>query len=185
MSKRILAILNSTEFFGKERGNVAVYRLLQEFCDVKIIANSRTSADFRKHLQGLDVIYLNSRADNRLQIVITQIAYNIRFLILLFVYRPSYIFLNTTADVMQLFFPLWLFPSKIVYRAGDSVYGINNRFRRWKWKTFLRHRCTTLVAISHFVLSDFIKSGRKMEADNKVIFNISTAPPRRPRIVDS
>lgn len=183
-NKRILAILPSKEFYGKERSNIEVYNLLaKNGADLTVLVNKHANnrlKSYTSHLKTTKIIFPD-RHHSRFRYI--KYAYeliisNISFLIILLKIRPDDIFMCTEITFYDLFIPLYFTKSKIIYRIGDApAYPklSNYKFNFRIWKNVVCQKTDTFVCISKYIKTEVEKTGRN-NSNDVVIHNY---PPNR------
>src|SRR5680860_628845 len=185
MSKRILCILGSKHFYGKERSNIEVYNLLKEEkdCDLKVVVNRDASVDIKKYLSTFDTIsaVFPDRSETKfkyLKYIVASLQLNLKILACILRFRPHYIFLNDERVFYDASLPIYFFGDMVVYRIGDEpVFPKlrNLKFNSWIWKNVVLKKTDTFVYISEFIKNRVEATGRNSNGD----FVIYNYPPRR------
>lgn len=185
MSKRILCILGSQHFYGKERSNIEVYHLLKDQgdCILKVVANKKASGELRKYLETFDTLPMTfpDRSLSKykyLNYILASIGLNLQMLVTILKFRPHYIFLNDERVYYDIALPVYFFGKKVVYRIGDAPAFpklSNYRMNAWIWKNIVLKKTHTFVYISNFIKNTVAATGRDCTND----FVIYNYPPRR------
>jgi len=185
MPKRILCILGSQHFYGKERSNIEVYNLLneQENCHLKLVVNKEASAELKKYVNTFDTVstVFPDRSVMRFKYFkyfMASLQLNLNILVALLKFRPHYIFLNDERVFYDACLPIYFFGKRVVYRIGDEPAFpklSNYKFNSWIWKNIVLKKTDTFVYISEFIKNRVEATGRNSIGD-VVIYNY---PPRR------
>lgn len=185
MSKRILCLLGSKHFYGKERSNIEVYNLLkaQESCQLKVVVNRDASPELIKYVSAFDTVstVFPDRSVTRFKYfkyALASLRLNLQILGVLVKFRPHYIFLNDERVFYDACLPIYFFGNKVVYRIGDEPAFpklSNSKFNAWIWKNIVLKKTDTFVYISQFIKNRVEATGRNSIGD-VVIYNY---PPRR------
>lgn len=189
MSKRILCLLGSKHFYGKERSNIEVYSLLKDQgdCVLKVVCNKKASDELKKYLSVFDIVPIAfpDRSVNKfkyLKYILTSLGLNFQILSTILKFRPDYIFLNDEKVFYDIGLPIYFFGKKVIYRIGDApVFPKLENFRinAWIWKNIVLKKTDTFVYISEFIKKTVEATGRESIGDI-VIYNY---PPRRKKIM--
>ncbi len=182
---KILAILPSTAFYGKERSNIEVYHLIKEKAnmDVRILCNNKSCEKLKFYLSNFDVypILIPSRKMRQFRYfayLMELLFSNIQFAYVLFRLKPDALLLCTETTLYDFFIPLNLFRKKIIYRMGDAPCfpGLKMRFyNKFVWNILMNHKIDQVICISNYILKELEKSGRCNDKDI-IIYNY---PPKR------
>lgn len=185
MSKRILCVLGSKPFYGKERSNIEVYHLLkdQEDCQLKVVMNKDASGELKRYLKPFDIIPSkfpdrNAKKFKYFKYVKAGLQLNLKIILTIVKFRPHYIFLNDERVFYDACFPIYFFSNKVVYRIGDKpAYPKLNNYKvnSWIWKNIVLKKTDTFVYISDFIKHKVEATGRSTSGD----FVIYNYPPRR------
>ncbi|HEA23210.1 hypothetical protein LCGC14_0796180 [marine sediment metagenome] len=191
MSKKILCLLGSTHFYGKERSNIEVYNLLkaQEGSQIKVVVNTNTSDELKKYVSNFDTVSTTfpDRSVTKMKYVnyaFASLRLNFKVLFELLFFRPDYVFLNDERVYYDACWPLFLFAKKVIYRIGDEPAFpklSNYKFNSWIWKNIVLKKTDTFVYISEFIKNRVEATGRNSAAD-VIIYNY---PPHRKEIEES
>jgi glycosyltransferase involved in cell wall biosynthesis len=182
--KKILAVFGNVAYFGQERSNINVFRLLiNNGYDLKVLVNDR---GFHWHLQPvfeqLGIPYVKIRYSwglhkpftiKKILIFLAEIwMTNIHFLRNYWKYKPDYI------HIANDFFYFSLIPSfcfinktKIIFRLGDEpvVWWFPLRLA---WRYFISKQVDTFVCNSHYIHTKLSAAGRKRHSNDIVLYSI-------------
>lgn len=183
--KKILSILLSRKFYGKERANIEVYHLLQESgCyDVTVVINSNSDPRIKENLQGIKIICLDypdrhDRSSGILSLSKQLIFANIQMRKIIKSVSPDILFVNDEITIYDLYPSLNTFKSKILYRIGDAPAYPKLRMQKlnsWMWKKFSVEKVTRFVYNANYVKRTLEVTGRNTSND-RLIYNY---PPKR------
>ncbi|WP_149273576.1 glycosyltransferase family 4 protein [Pareuzebyella sediminis] len=190
MSKKILCILGSKHFYGKERSNIEVYNLLKNHASasLKVLMNAEASDELKRYLQDFDTIEVrfpdrNQKKFKYINYILRSLSLNLKLLYTILKFRPDFIFLNDERIFYDIALPVYFSSSKVVYRIGDqpaypklSNYQVNS----WIWKNIVLKKTEKFVYISEFIKSTVEVTGRDSSNDI-VIYNY---PPSRQKSSD-
>lgn len=191
--KKILAILDSTNIYGKERANILVYDTLKKNGHtVFIYYNEKACDNLKKSIPSPSCPICFPRGLSSKRKVFKIIANTIQSNIILRKYikkeKPSHILIPTEIALLYLYPTLFLSKISIVFRVGDDP--ICLRFAHhplifiynFLWKTIL-NRVDIIVCNAQYIYDNIIKSGRKPNNRDKIIYNY--IPERRNTNYDS
>lgn len=191
MPKRILCILGSKHFYGKERSNIEVYNLLKDHASatVKVVMNTEATDELKNYLQAFDTIEARFPDRNQtnfkyLKYIVRGLWLNLKLLYTILRFRPHYIFLNDERIFYDVALPIYFSTGKVVYRIGDQpAYPKLSNFKinSWIWKNIVLKKTKKFVYISEFIKSTVVATGRDSSNDI-VIYNY---PPSRQKSSDS
>lgn len=180
---KILALLDSTDIYGKERANIEVYHILQENGFDVYVGYSKYAVDtIKKELSFFPhkpFPYPRS-ITGRMRIVRYAINF-IRINILLpwYIYKlkPDFILIPTEWALFYLYITLLLTKAKVVFRCGDDPLTYRKRDKRitkiyaFVWKHFVLPRVDTLVCNAKYIQNRIKDSGRIDKGYDKLIYN--------------
>lgn len=185
MSKRILCVLGSEHFYGKERSNIEVYHLLndQEGCLLKVVMNKEASGELKRYLKSFDTIPTKFpdrtvKKFKYFKYVKAVLQLNLKIILTIIKFRPHFILLNDERTFYDISIPIYFVTSKVIYRIGDDLAYPklkNFKINSWIWKNIVLKKTHTFVSISHYIKNQVEATGRNSSSD-MVIHNY---PPRR------
>lgn len=185
MSKRILCILGSKHFYGKERSNIEVYNLLKDQVNtsVKVVVNKEASEELKRYVQDFDTVPVkfpdrNQEKFKYLKYALGSLQLNIKLGLAILKFRPDFIFLNDERIFYDVCPPIYFSSSKVIYRIGDQPAYVklsNYRINSWIWKNIVLAKTERFVYISNFIKKTVEATGRDSSND-MVIYNY---PPHR------
>lgn len=182
---KILAVLPSIPFYGKERSNIEVYNFIRKSTndEVEVVISKKASRplldalrEFKKHK-----ITSSERGKGCLGIVKyawTYIISNIQLIVIIAKVKPDILFMCEETNFYDLFPALLTYRKKILYRMGDDPVYMRNRFKSYNtfvWKKMVIKRVAKVVCISEYIKKMLNDSGRDVSSD-VVIYNY---PPTR------
>ena len=183
--KKILALLPSTKFYGKERSNIEVYNLLNDQAEVKlhIVVNERASKDifnYTNHLATQKMLFPTREMGHwrYAKYLYELVRANLSLILILLRFRPDYILLCSDITYYDFYIPLLISRVKIICRLGDSPafpHLSNYKYNHWIWKNIACKKTDTFVCISQFIKAEIEKYGRRNNKDI-IIYNF---PPTR------
>lgn len=185
--KKILAVFGNVAYFGQERANIDVFKLLHDNgYDLQVLVHDR---GFHFHLQPIfeqwGIPYQKIRYSwglrkpftlSKIRMFIGEVIQNnIQFMKAYRKFRPDYIHIANDFMYMCLV-PSFLFTkAKIVYRLGDRPV-IWWTPQRIVWNHFITKKVYRFVCDSNFVLDRLRNAGRKSDKNDIVLY--STPPSR-------
>lgn len=188
--RKILAILPSIPYYGKERSNVEVYNFIRKSTNdiVEVVVSNRASVQLLDALFNFKKysIYTADRSKGLFGILKYLCGYiisNIQLCFIMFRVRPEILFMCEETNFYDLFPALLTFRKTILYRMGDDPVFMRNRFKKYNtfvWKKFVIKRVSKVVCISQYIKSKLKESGRDVTFD-VVIYNY---PPTRGKSED-
>lgn len=191
MSKKILCILGSKHFYGKERSNIEVYNLLKDQANtsIKIVMNEEASDELKRYLQSFNTIATkfpnrNHQKFKYLKYLSVGLRLNFKMVLTIIRFRPDFIFLNDERIFYDVSIPIYMSSGRVVYRIGDQpAYPklSNYKLNSWIWKNIVLKKTETFVYISEFIKNTVEVTGRNTTND-AVIYNY---PPRRKKATEN
>ena len=183
--KKILAVIPSISFYGKERANFEVYKLLGENEKIQLSIIVNRSADKRlltiaSMFHSYKIIF-PERSNHKykyLRYLFHLFISNLWFIYLLFKIRPHILYLCTENTFYDFFIPLAFVKSKIIYRIGDEPSFpklTNYKFNSFVWNKLVCKKVDTFVCVSKYILDKVNELGR-ISSNDKVIYSF---PPTR------
>jgi len=186
IAKQVLAILDSREFYGKERANLLVYEILKKNgLKITVLYNDSASPKLISSLNSFNSLavpfprMLKGRF-LALRYISRFFATNVIFFYRLVQLKPDFILVPTEIALSYLILPLVLTRSKVVFRVGDDP--IVLRFKgfiafayRFLWRGVMIKRVNTFVCITKYIRQSLINSGQTQQNQFRVIYNL---PPR-------
>lgn len=188
MPIKILAVLDSTDLYGKERANIEVYHILKENgYDVHVGFSKYAVNTIEKELFDFSHKPFPFPRDiigkmRMLKYIINYFRINILLSWHIHVLKPDFILIPTEWALFYLYPTLLLTKAKIVFRCGDDPITYrkkNNRFiavYAFLWKHFILKRVDTLVCNAIYIQNRLHASGRMDKGMDKIIYNY---PPMR------
>lgn len=181
--KKVIALLPSLSFYGKERSNLEVFKIIAESNELLILYNKDCVPALKNQLRSFNAcaITFPTREAKRYRFFKYfwgLLIANLRLFRICHSFNPDIIYLNSEMNVYDFFFLLKHTHAKIVYRLGDvPAYPtlMGYRFNSYMWKSIVVGKAHTIVCISHFIKSELEKTGRN-SVNDKVIYNF---PPQR------
>lgn len=178
---KVLSLLTSEAFYGKERSNIEVYNLLRHNkYDVSVVLNSKADKRIYGALNDFTIYKIDypNRAISIWRYLIKLIIVNIQLLKILRKVKPDVLFINNETNIYDFFFLINQFRGKIIYRIGDSPYFPILRFRKlntYIWNKIVIEKVYTIVSISKFIQNQVNETGRSCDRD----MVINNYPPER------
>lgn len=189
MGKKIFAILDSCELYGKELSNLQVYKILKENKFEVIVAYNKFASN---NIFNEISAYKNYAISYPRQIAksvnfrsIKYITYffnaNYRLIQLLSKEKPDFLLIPTEIALSYLLPTILIHKKiKIVFRIGDAPILYRKKNSRIAcmiygqlWKRIVLPRLNCTVSISKFIQEKLIESGRKKNYYDKIIYNLS------------
>ena len=188
--KRILALLDSVNLYGKELSNIEVCKTLKsnDF-DVVMLCNCGASKELYLELslfKKYRIHFARNLEKNRFYKVFLYFYYiiksNIEINNVIVKERPNYFLIPTEIEIFFLY-PILIKHKNlpVIFRMGDAPIsyrkkGLGGAIYGLLWKHFLLPRVTCIVSISNFIKEKLKESGRKDSNKDVVIYNY---PPQR------
>lgn len=183
MYKKILAILDSADLYGKERANIEVYHILKEseydvhvgFSKYAVKAMEKELSDFaHKSFPYPRDIMGKKRI---LKYIINYFRINLLLSWHIHVLNPDFILIPTEWALFYLYPTLSLTKAKIVFRCGDDPITYRKKSNlfiaiyAFLWKHFVLKRVDVLVCNARYIQNRMRASGRIDKGMDKIIYN--------------
>lgn len=186
--KKILAILDSIEIYGKERANIQVCDLLKKNgYDVAILYNAKASEALKNEVapfEHIPISYPRNIKSKYKYLYYIPYWFKANFLLSKYIKNisPNYILVPTEIALLYLFLPLCISKSKIVFRMGDDP--IVLRFSQklvvgvyqFIWKNIILKHVDKIVCNAVYIKNNLNISGRNLLSNDVIIYNY---PPER------
>ena len=181
--KRVIALLPSVFFYGKERSNLEVFKIIAKSNDLLILYNKDCVPALKKQLcsfnsYGITFPTREAKKNRFLKYFWGLLKSNLKLFRLFHSFNPDIVYLNSEMNIYDFYFLLKNTHAKIIYRLGDvPAYPtlMGYRLNSYMWKSIVVEKVHTVVCISHFIKSEVEKTGRK-SVNDRVIYNF---PPQR------
>ena len=184
--KKVIALLPSVSFYGKERSNLEVFKIIAKSNDLLILYNRNCVQALKEQLGpfnacGITFPTRDAKKNRFSKYLIGLLTANFRLFGICHSFDPDIIYLNNEMNIYDFFFFLKKTHAKIIYRLGDvpayptlMAYKLNT----YMWKSIVIEKVHTMVCISNFIKLELERTGR-ISANDKVIYNF---PPQRDNI---
>lgn len=181
---RVLSILTSNAFYGKERSNIEVYQLLKkEGHDVHVLISKDAPIAMVEAMLGLTLHTVSypkrhSSSCSLLKYAFHYFEVNIQAFLLIKRLNPDVLFFCSELNFYDLYPVLRLVRKKMIYRIGDApaFTGLSfYRYNSWVWYKFVVPKVHTFICISQYIKQTVEEVGRESSHD-VIIYNY---PPKR------
>lgn len=180
---KLLAIIDSTELYGKERANIQVARVIKEHGnDVRILINNEAKGSVRSELSAFDTTEIpfprNISGRNRvLKYIYRFLKTQVSFYSVMKKDEPDFLLIPTEIALTYLLLPLLLLKVKLIFRCGDSPLTYRKRHSilckpyYLLWKHIILPRINIIVCNAKFIQKQLADSGRKQNKNDRLIYN--------------
>lgn len=180
--KRILSILDSVDFYGKEKANILVYSVVARLgCDLLILFNEKASMQLKDALykyphQSIPFPRCIVGGWKIFRYPLLFISSNWKVYRIIRAYKPDFILLPTEVALSYLFLPLLITRKRLVFRMGDDPIvlrfsGCFSKLYSWFWRSLIVNRLHAVVCITNYIQENLIRSGFKRKDRLRVIYN--------------
>lgn len=181
--KKVIALLPSISFYGKERSNLEVFKIIAKSNELLILYNKDCVSALKNQLcsfnaYGITFPTREAKKYRFFKYFLGLLMANLRLFRICHSFNPDIIYLNSEMNIYDFFFLLKKTHAEIIYRLGDvPAYPtlMGYRLNYYMWKSIVVGKAHTIVCISHFIKSELEKTGRN-SVNDKVIYNF---PPQR------
>lgn len=188
--KKIFAVLDSKDVYGKELSNIEVCKTLEEHgYDITILYNKDASERLKQEINKFRCIPIffprNIYGTWRgIKYVIAVIYSNLRISMLLAAQKPDVLLIPTEIVFIYLL-PVLFFHKelRILFKMGDAPIsyrkkdkGFAVRIYSWLWRKIVVQKISVVVSVSNFIKEKLLESGRRFNPKDVVIYNF---PPNR------
>jgi glycosyltransferase involved in cell wall biosynthesis len=185
--KKVLAILDSKDLYGKERANILVYDVLRRNGhEVLVLYNDLASQKFRSSISQLRSkrVAFPRKVEGPFKIL--KSAYrllisNLQVVYWLLVFRPNTVLIPTELALFYLYIPLLITKATVIFRAGDNpvaskVNGVLGAIYSFVWCKIVSRNVDKFVCITNFIEAKFKSTGNLKGRSFEVIYNLPPVP---------
>lgn len=174
---KVLAILSTTGYYGKERANLKVYQLLKDHgIYLRIVLNKKATPKLLENFDGFNTIRINfpDLKQGRFDRQISRVLLNFDLWRVINNYKPDYLYMSDENVAFSVALILKRFKGKIIYRIGDELnldrYGKRKFLYAFVWRKMVFKSINAFVSVSKFIKSTLEKEGRNNPEDC-IIYN--------------
>ena len=189
--KKLLAVMDSVDIYGKERANIQVYHILNENdYDVCVAYNENANNLLKTELSFFDIrpVAFPRNLDGRFRAfkyAANFLKSTVQFAKLVRNEKPDFILIPTEIALLYLIIPLKLTHAKVIFRMGDDPLTYRKR-NKWPikiyrilWKHIVLKRIDAVVSNAKYIQRRMAYSGRLPSTNDKLIYNY---PPIRKNV---